>query len=385
MTKNVSIKLVDIKSLRKILLKKGFLLFRKSIVKRQTSLKNLYKISLVSILIVSFFYFLPPSYKYISKVLKPNLEIENPSNQKLTKVLEGKLLDEDELNNESESNTNQELVYQELYGEVTEEDALERGVRLKASILYQLFEDTGYSLRDVRINKIAKPVEIGKLPYELKKFQNVKKRKELFIQIVLPLILEENNKILLDRKKLFAILNKNNNSQSDNEWLNKKFKQYGVSKKDIPTLKRRMDIIPVSMAIAQAAKETGWGTSRFALEGNALFGQWTYTDKGIKPAAADAGTTHKVMMFNVLKSSVRAYARNLNTHRSYKKMRFARAIQRDNEGKLNSLELVNYLDSYAETGKKYTDVLKKIIQQNSLTDFDDVKILPSSEAVKNLI
>ena len=385
MRNNVSIKLVDIKSLRKILLKKGFLLFRKSIVKRQTSLKNLYKISLVSILIVSFFYFLPPSYKYISKVLKPNLEIENPSNQKLTKVLEGKLLDEDELNNESESNTNQELVYQELYGEVTEEDALERGVRLKASILYQLFEDTGYSLRDVRINKIAKPVEIGKLPYELKKFQNVKKRKELFIQIVLPLILEENNKILLDRKKLFAILNKNNNSQSDNEWLNKKFKQYGVSKKDIPTLKRRMDIIPVSMAIAQAAKETGWGTSRFALEGNALFGQWTYTDKGIKPAAADAGTTHKVMMFNVLKSSVRAYARNLNTHRSYKKMRFARAIQRDNEGKLNSLELVNYLDSYAETGKKYTDVLKKIIQQNSLTDFDDVKILPSSEAVKNLI
>ena len=385
MRNNVSIKLVDIKSLRKILLKKGFLLFRKSIVKRQTSLKNLYKISLVSILIVSFFYLLPPSYKYISKVLKPNLEIENPSNQKLTKVLEGKLLDEDELNNESESNTNQELVYQELYGEVTEEDALERGVRLKASILYQLFEDTGYSLRDVRINKIAKPVEIGKLPYELKKFQNVKKRKELFIQIVLPLILEENNKILLDRKKLFAILNKNNNSQSDNEWLNKKFKQYGVSKKDIPTLKRRMDIIPVSMAIAQAAKETGWGTSRFALEGNALFGQWTYTDKGIKPAAADAGTTHKVMMFNVLKSSVRAYARNLNTHRSYKKMRFARAIQRDNEGKLNSLELVNYLDSYAETGKKYTEVLKKIIQQNSLTDFDDVKILPSSEAVKNLI
>ena len=70
-----------------------------------------------------------------------------------------------------------------------------------------------------------------------------------------------------------------------------------------------MDIIPPSMAIAQAAKETGWGTSRFALEGNALFGQWTYSDKGIKPAAAEAGTTHKVMMFNVLKSSVRAYTK----------------------------------------------------------------------------
>ena len=315
-------------------------------------------------------------------MFKPNLEIENSSNQKLAQVLEGKITDE-EINNEDNS-TDQDLVYQELYGEVTEEDFLELGVRLKASVLYQLFEDTNYKLSDVRINKIAKPVEIGKLPYELKEIQSTKK-KELFIQIVLPLILEENNKILLDRKKLFAILNKNNNSNSDNQWLNKKFKQYGVSSKDIPTLKRRMDIIPPSMAIAQAAKETGWGTSRFALEGNALFGQWTYTDKGIKPAAAEAGTTHKVMMFNVLKSSVRAYTRNLNTHKSYKKMRYARAIQRDNKGKLYSLELVDYLDRYAETGKEYTIILKKIIEQNSLIDFDDVKILPNSEAVKNLI
>ena len=90
-------------------------------------------------------------------------------------------------------------------------------------------------------------------------------------------------------------------------------------------------------------------------------------------------------MFNVLKSSVRAYARNLNTHKSYREMRYVRAIQRDNFGKLNSLELVDYLNKYAETGKEYTIVLKKIIEQNSLLDFDEVKILPDSEAVKNLI
>ena len=381
MLKNVKIKNIDIKNLKKILFKKGFLISRKSLVKKQTSLQNLYKISFTSLIIIGFFYILPPSYNYLSKTLKGNPEIENSSNQKLVLALEGKLL-ESEL---SDNYTDQDLVYQELYGEVTEEDSLESGVRLKASVLYQLFEDTNYKLSEVRSNKIAKPVEIGKLPYELKEIQSVKKRKELFIQIVLPLILEENNKILLDRKKLFAILNKNNNSKSDNDWLNKKFKQYGVSNKDIPTLKRRMDIIPPSMAIAQAAKETGWGTSRFALEGNALFGQWTYSDKGIKPAAAEAGTTHKVMMFNVLKSSVRAYTRNLNTHKSYKKMRYLRAIQRDNEGKLNSKELVNHLDKYAETGKEYTIILKKIIEQNTLTDFDDVKILPNSEAVKNLI
>ncbi len=381
MLKNVKIKNMDIRSIKKILSKKGFFVAKKSLLKKQSSLHNIYKISFASLLIISFFYILPPSYKFMSKVLKANPEVENFSNKKLTLILEGKTFDEE---NESDY-TDQDLVYKELYGEVTKEDSLETGVRLKASVLYQLFEDTEYKLSDVRINKIAKPVEIGKLPYELKEIQNVKKRKELFIQIVLPLILEENNKILLDRKKLFAILNKNNNSQSDNEWLNKKFKQYGVLKKDIPTLKRRMDIIPPSMAIAQAAKETGWGTSRFALEGNALFGQWTYSDKGIKPAAADAGTTHKVMMFNVLKSSVRAYARNLNTHKSYREMRYVRAIQRDNFGKLNSLELVDYLNKYAETGKEYTIVLKKIIEQNSLLDFDEVKILPDSEAVKNLI
>ena len=381
MLKNVNIKKMDTKTLKRILFKRGFLSFRKSNIKKQSSLANLYKISFVSLLIISFFYVLPTSYNFVSKAFKPNLEIQNSSNKQMTQALNGNLLIEKELS----SDTDQDLVYQELYGEVTEGDSLETGVRLKASVLYQLFKDTNYNLSDVRVDKIAKPVEIGKLPYELKEIENVSKRKELFIQIVLPLILEENNKILLDRKKLFSILNKNNNSSADDAWLNKKFKQYGVSKQDISILKRRMDIIPTSMAIAQAAKETGWGTSRFALEGNALFGQWTYSDKGIKPAAADKGTTHKVMMFNVLKSSVRAYFRNLNTHKSYQEMRYVRAIQRDNLGKLDSLELVDYLDKYAETGKEYTVILKKIIEQNNLTDFDDVKILPSSEAVKNLI
>ena len=207
----------------------------------------------------------------------------------------------------------------------------------------------------------------------------------MFIQIVLPLILEENTIINLERKKLFVILNKNNNTESERKWLRSKFKQYGVVNKDLTTLKIRMDEIPVSIAIAQAAKETGWGTSRFALEGNALFGQWTFSGEGIKPASADSGSSHKVMKFKVLQASVRAYQRNLNTHSSYREFRKVRAIQRDNQGQLNSLELVNYLDKYAETGKKYTRILKKIIEQNKLTDFDDAKLLPSSKKLKKLI
>ena len=155
--------------------------------------------------------------------------------------------------------------------------------------------------------------------------------------------------------------------------------------KDFSTLKIRMDGIPVSIALAQAAKETGWGTSRFAIEGNALYGQWTWSEEGIKPSAADVDSSHKVMKFKVLKASVRAYQRNLNTHPSYKEFRKERAEQRDAGGELNCLDLVKYLDKYAETGKKYTEILEKIIKQNALIDFDSVRLLPNSKRIKNLI
>ena len=201
----------------------------------------------------------------------------------------------------------------------------------------------------------------------------------------MPLILSENNRIRRDRSTLFKILNKNINSKAEKNWLNNKFKQYGVVNKDVSTLKVRMDEIPVSLAIAQAAKETGWGTSRFAIEGNALFGQWTYSGEGIKPAGSDKNDKHKVMAFSVLKASVRAYQRNLNTHSSYKEFRKVRAIQRDNDEPLNSLELANYLNSYAETGEEYTKILKKIIEQNNLKDFDKAKILPLSKNLKESI
>ena len=146
-----------------------------------------------------------------------------------------------------------------------------------------------------------------------------------------------------------------------------------------------MDEIPVSLAIAQAAKETGWGTSRFAQEGNALFGQWTWSGEGLKPKDADKNEGHKVMKFNVLQASVRAYQRNLNTHKTYKPFREARAKLRDNNKNLDSLVLSKYLDAYAETGEKYVDVLQQIIKQNNLQDFDDAKLLPSSIGLESLI
>ena len=322
---------------------------------------------------------MPKAVVVTTKIFSDPIIIENTSKLNFEKTLSGKEL-------ELKPEEKEKITFKDLFFDILDFDVVPSDtVRLSASTLNQLFKETKYNLKDVRKNKIVKPVSIDLLPSEIKSIESTKKRKELFIQIVLPLILEENNRIKLDRKRLFVILNKNNNTKSEKNWLNSKFKQYGVVNQDLTTLKIRMDIIPVSLAIAQAAKETGWGTSRFAIEGNALFGQWTWNGEGIKPAAADAGATHKIMKFKVLQASVRAYQRNINTHSSYKKFRETRAIQRDNDGKLNSLELVTYLDKYAETGKEYTIVLKKIIKQNSLTDFDDSKLLPSSEKLKNII
>ena len=197
--------------------------------------------------------------------------------------------------------------------------------------------------------------------------------------------MKENNNIKLDRKRLFSIINKSHNSELEKKWLQTKYKQYGVSSKDLSTLKVRMDEIPVSLAIAQAAKETGWGTSRFAQEGNALFGQWTWSGEGLKPKESEKNEGHKVMKFNVLQASVRAYQRNLNTHSSYKNFRKARAELRDIDKPLDSIILVKYLDKYAETGETYTEVLEKIIEQNNLKDFDDAKLLPSSIKLESLI
>ena len=302
-------------------------------------------------------------------------DFENESKKNLKKLVE-------KLDPNLDDRLNQKFLFEDV---LQFDEQPSDTVRLSALTIEELFKSTDYNLNDVRKTKLVKPITLTLLPEEIKQIENTKKRKDLFIQIILPLIIKENNYIKLDRKKLFSILNKNQNTATENNWLNAKFKQYGVVNKDLSTLKIRLDEIPVSMAIAQAAKETGWGTSRFAQEGNALFGQWTWSGDGIKPAGADDGSTHKVMKFKVLQASVKAYQRNLNTHSTYKGFRSARAELRDSGQKLNSMALTEYLDKYAETGKEYVKILQQIIRQNNLEDFDDAKLLPNSIDLESLI
>ncbi len=337
---------------------------------------SLPRILIASIFVVFSFYSLPLISNYIKKNFMITNEFQNNSKSILAYTLNKK--------NEGTYSDN-ELNEKDLLIDIFSLNDLETDtVRLNASTIKQLFEDTDYKLDDVRQKKLVKPVALTLLPAEIKMIENTKKRKEFFIQIVLPLILKENNNIRLDRKTLFNIINKSNNTKIEKKWLKNKFKQYGVPSKDLSILKIRMDEIPVSLAIAQAAKETGWGTSRFAQEGNALFGQWTWSGEGLKPKEADEDKGHKVMKFNVLQASVRAYQRNLNTHSSYENFRLARAQLRDSKRPLDSIILSQFLKNYAETGNQYVEVLQKIIKQNNLKDFDDAKLLPSSIELESL-
>ena len=342
---------------------------------RRRNISSLPRIFISSILLITFFYAMPVVVNFANN---KNMAFQNKSKAVLAYTLK---------NGASGNEINDKILNeQDLLVDIFSLNDLETDtVRLNASTIKQLFEDTNYTLKDVRKTKLVKPVALTLLPNEIKMIESTSKRKEFFIQIVLPLILKENSNIKIDRKRLFSIINKSNNTVLEKKWLEKKYKQYGVPSRDLSTLKIRMDEVPVSLALAQAAKETGWGTSRFAQEGNALFGQWTWSGEGLKPKDADKSEGHKVMKFNVLQASVRAYQRNLNTHSTYKDFRQERAKLRDKGEPLDSMILSKFLNKYAETGDQYVEVLQKIIKQNNLQDFDDAKLLPSSIELESLI
>ena len=342
------------------------------------NLGSLVRTLLGSLMVIFVFYSLPLLINFTNENILNGQEFRNNSKSVLAYTLDKK--------NNGLLDTNEKFDEKDLLVDIYSLNEKETdAVRLDASTIKQLYEDTGYKLDDIRKNKLVKPVALDSFPREIKMIENTKKRKEFFLQIVLPLILQENNNIRLDRKRLFSIINKSNNNELEKKWLNKKYKQYGIPSKDLSTLKVRMDEVPVSLALAQAAKETGWGTSRFAQEGNALFGQWTWSGEGLKPKEADENKGHKVMKFNVLQASVRAYQRNLNTHKTYREFRLARAQLRDEGKPLDSIILSQYLDEYAETGQEYVKILRKIIEQNNLKDFDNAKLLPSSLELESLI
>ena len=257
------------------------------------------------------------------------------------------------------------------------------GYDLNAQTVLNLFEDLEYDLDKVRDEKQVKPIYFTRLPRDLDKIKTIKAKKETFLQIVLPLVVAENEKIETDRNYLLKVI-RDNDSSEKLQWLKRKFKEYKVKDGDINELIEKVDIVPTSIALAQAAKESGWGTSRFALEGNAIFGQWTWDGVGIEPLDKSDDQGHKILKFPILRASVKAYITNLNTHPSYKNFREKRLMLRQSNKALSGIDLIHELENYAETGKEYTRILEQIIEQNDLQEFESVVIddLKSSNQLK---
>lgn len=249
-----------------------------------------------------------------------------------------------------------------------------------SGMVAEAFTRLGYDLRAVLDGGGEVPrVLLVSMPADLADIPETPARKALFLQAVLPLVLQVNDEIQADRNRLSNIrlqlqLGKRV-SAADRLWLAVMAERYGVEGDDLDELVRRVDVIPPSLALAQAAEESGWGSSRFVREGNALFGQWTFAKDGhLVPLERDDGKDHRVKAFESLIDSVRAYALNLNTHRAYRAFRAQRAVLRAGGSPLDGRKLASHLARYSQRGPEYVRTIRNLIAGNGLSALDDARL-----------
>lgn len=201
-------------------------------------------------------------------------------------------------------------------------------------------------------------------------------RKRLFLATVLPLVLRVNEDISATRARLMRIrglaLNGRPLTGSQKTWLRRLALRYGTEAGDFAALLHHVDIIPPSLVLAQAATESGWGSSRFAQQGNALFGQRTWrAGGGLVPAGRSADAVFEVRSFDTLDAGIRAYVHNLNSHPAYGVFR----VQRAQRGpRLNALALAAGLSAYSELGTEYVEILRQVISENDLDRLDRARL-----------
>ncbi len=255
----------------------------------------------------------------------------------------------------------------------------------EAESLYSTLQAVGYQLDGIKNGFQRVPhVFLPKIPKDMKNFSPIHKRKQLFIMVTLPLILQSNELISEDRQRLMALGRRikrgTNISYSDNLWLKEMSDKYSAESTNINDLLERVDVVPVSLALAQAIEESGWGTSRFTHEGNALFGQRIYgiqkNQTGMIPQDADS-EKYMVQSYYQLQESVDAYINNLNSHYAYSKFRKARKLLRKKYNKIDPIFLASTLNNYSEHGEHYIKKLIRIIKANDLVLFDSAKLSPN--------
>ena len=245
---------------------------------------------------------------------------------------------------------------------------------------HQLFMAVDYEVDGAPSAYLSQPqLHRSNLPSDLRKLASISERKRLFIELMMPLVARANEDVLEQRRRLLDIEQKQMVglplSAGDVTWLVRLGEVYGVDDGDIVALKNRVDAVPPSLALAQAAEESGWGTSRFTVEGNALFGQRIYRgDGGIVPLRRNPGERFRIRTFDDLQESVSRYLHNLNTHWAYEKFRWLRAAMRAGGRTLDGRALVAGLGRYSERGADYIKTIRSIISYNGLTAFDRAEL-----------
>lgn len=253
------------------------------------------------------------------------------------------------------------------------------------SIAYDSYKDWERLLEEYNYNINQESVKVPrfkveKFPEDISQITDIAKKKKLFLSITLIGAYYANQELLEDRRKLKSIAKEYSNSQTinaeDKEWIDQLKKKYSVKgdnlKESLDLLLSKVDIIPLSLVLAQAACESGWGTSRFTRVANNIFGEWTFSKEvaGVVPKDRPVNATYKIRKFDTIEASIKSYINNLNSHYAYEELWKIRTSLRDKGEELDSLKLAEGLVNYSQRRELYIKELQEIIEYNNLQKLD---------------
>jgi len=251
--------------------------------------------------------------------------------------------------------------------------------------LEAFWRDHDHSLEAIKGGADAPRLFLSRLPSDLREIRDVQRRKRAFISSMLPHVLAANEEILRDRSRILKLrldLSKETKiSENDLKWLAKIFDDYELTSMDFDQLLKRVDVIPPALAIAQAAKESGWGVSRFAQMGNAIYGQWTWNpkDKGMVPLERPEGKKYRVRAFNNVLDASRSYAKNLNTSHAYEGFRNIRFNLRKAGKPISGYKLAETLTNYSTSREIYVSAVQEIIIRNQLKFLNSARLTDTKQ------
>jgi Bax protein len=240
------------------------------------------------------------------------------------------------------------------------------------------FKDEGFDPEAALVSGNAKipQVFLAELPGDLRNVKSTDRRKALFVSIVLPHVLRANDRLREDRARLLRLQRADRAERTfgkrDRKWMARMAKAYRTKPMAFDELLRRVDVVPPRLAIAQAVQESGWGTSRFARVGNALFGQHAPVGDGAITARGDSNVGMK--SFDTIQRSVLGYMQNLNSHRAYGEFRNMRVQMRQAGRPMDAMALAGSLGRYSEEGALYVDRLRTVIQMTEVAGARGAKL-----------